>query len=261
MLEIQHLTVSYGGERPALEDFSLCLQRGEIVALVGESGSGKTTAVRAILGLLPPGGEVAGGSVRLDGEELLQLPPEEWQRLRGERLAVIFQDAGAMLNPIRTIGGQFVEFIRAHRQIRKGEARKQGAAMLTRMGLPDAESILDSYPFQLSGGQRQRVGIAMAMTFQPRLLLADEPTSALDVTTQAQIIRQMAALREEFGTAILLVTHHLGVASYLADRILVMRFGRVVDQGEKPGFFDGTSNHYTQELLAAAPDMEGERYV
>ena len=261
MLEIQHLTVSYGGERPALEDFSLCLQRGEIVALVGESGSGKTTAVRSILGLLPPGGAVTGGSVRLDGEELLQLPPEEWQRLRGERLAVIFQDAGAMLNPIRTIGGQFVEFIRAHRQVSKGEARKQGAEMLARMGLPDPEDILRSYPFQLSGGQRQRVGIALAMTFQPRLLLADEPTSALDVTTQAQIIRQMAALREEFGTAILLVTHHLGVASYLADRILVMRAGQVVDQGEKPDFFDAAASPYTRELLAAAPDMEGERYV
>lgn len=261
MLEIRHVTVSYGGERPALADFSLHLEPGEVVAVVGESGCGKTTAVRAVLGLLPPGGRIIRGEIRWEGKDLADLTGEEWRKLRGEQMAAIFQDAGAMLNPIRTIGGQFVELIRAHRNTAKAAARTQAAQMLVQMGLPDAEGILRSYPFQLSGGQRQRVGIAMAMAFQPRLLLADEPTSALDVTTQAQIVRQMADLRREFQTAILLVTHHLGVASYLADRILVMRQGQVVEEGRRPDFFGDTASSYTRELLAASPDMEGERYV
>ena len=142
---------------------------------------------------------------------------------------MIFQDSGAMINPIRNIGAQYVEYIRTHQKIPKKEAYEKCLEMLEKMGLPEADNIMKSYPFQLSGGMRQRVGIAMAMTFQPRLLLADEPTSALDVTTQAQIVRQMMELREKYDTSILVVTHNLGVAAYMADKILVMKDGRVVD--------------------------------
>ena len=261
MLDIQHLSVSYAGGVSALSDFSLHMERGEVVALVGESGSGKTTAVRTILGLLPPGGTVEGGTVNFEGRSLLDLSRREWGRLRGKEISVIFQDSGAMLNPIRTIGGQFVEYIRAHCSLSKADAKARSAQMLGRMGLPNPESLLSSYPFQLSGGQRQRVGIAIAMTFEPKLLLADEPTSALDVTTQAQIIRQMMELRENYHTAILLVTHNLGVAAYAADRILVMRGGQVVDQGRREELLSRGADTYTGQLLRAVPDMGGKRYV
>ena len=260
MLAVTDLTVHYRG-RPALTGFSLAMGEGEIVALVGESGSGKTTAIRALMGLLPPGGEVTAGSAAFEGQELLALAPRQWQALRGTRMSMIFQDSGAMLNPIRTIGGQFVEYLRAHQSMGKKDAWERSLTLLGQMGLPNPESIAGSYPFQLSGGQRQRVGIAMAMAFQPKLLLADEPTSALDVTTQAQIVRQMMELREQRGTAILLVTHNLGVASYMADRILVMKAGAVVDRltpEELPGREAGT---YTRQLLDAVPDMRRERYV
>ena len=262
MLDIQQLSVAYGGGGPALEDFSLHMKTGEIVALGGESGSGKATAIRTVMGLLPPGGHITSGTIRFAGQELTRLPERQWQALRGHEIAMIFQDSGAMLNPIRTIGGQFMEYIRAHeRGVSRREARRRGGEMLERMGLPNVDSILSSYPFQLSGGQRQRVGIAMAMTFRPRLLLADEPTSALDVTTQAQIVAQMMELRRDYGTAILLVTHNLGVAAYMADQLLVMRGGHIVDRGGRGAILGPHGASYTQELLGAVPDLRRERYV
>ena len=169
---------------------------------------------------------------------------------------MIFQDSGAMLNPIRTIGGQFVEYIRAHCSLSKADAKARSAQMLGRMGLPNPESLLSSYPFQLSGGQRQRVGIAMAMTFRPRLLLADEPTSALDVTTQAQIVRQLLELRDACRTAVLLVTHNLAVAAYMAGHIVVMRSGRITDQGDREHLLR-SEEPYTQQLLRSVPDLGG----
>lgn len=166
-----------------------------------------------------------------------------------------------MLNPIRKIGAGFVEYIRIHENISKGDAWKKGIAMLERMRLPSGDNIMNSYPFQLSGGMRQRVGIAMAMTFQPKLLLADEPTSALDVTTQAQIVRQMLELREQYGTSIIIVTHNLGVAAYMADKIVVMQKGQIVDMGSKEQVLLRPQNEYTKALLAAVPSLEGKRYV
>lgn len=259
MLDVRNLSVSYG-DKTVLSDFSLQMNAGEIVALVGESGSGKTTAIRTIMGLLPSGGAIIDGTVSFEGNDLRDCSPKEWTSLRGQQMSMIFQDSGAMLNPIRTIGSQYREYIHMHSGMSKREAEALGRTMLERMGLPNPESILRSYPFQLSGGQRQRVGIAMAMTFQPKLLLADEPTSALDVTTQAQIVRQMLELREAYGTAILLVTHNLAVAAYMAGRILVMRDGTVVDQGESTHLLH-SSVAYTQQLLAAVPDLGGKRYV
>ena len=243
MLEIKNVTISYG-DRPTVNNFSMTLKKGEIASIVGESGSGKTTVIRAVLGLLPGGGKITGGDILFEGKSLLDNTAEEWRNLRGTDMSMIFQDSGAMLNPIRKIGSVFVEYIRTHEKISRKAAWKKGREMLDRMRLPSSDNIMKSYPFQLSGGMRQRVGIAMAMTFQPKLLLADEPTSALDVTTQAQIVRQMIELREEWGTSIIMVTHNLGVAAYMSDQIL--KGGRSI---------------YTQELLEAVPSLGGERYV
>ena len=166
-----------------------------------------------------------------------------------------------MMNPTKKIGAVFVEYIRTHKDVSKEEAWKMGVKMLERMHLPDGENVMRSYPFQLSGGMRQRVGIAMAMTFQPKLLLADEPTSALDVTTQAQIVRQMMELREEYGTSIIIVTHNLGVAAYMADYLVVMKMGKMEDEGTREHILFETQNDYTKKLLAAVPSVGGERYV
>ena len=166
-----------------------------------------------------------------------------------------------MMNQTRLIGNTYVEYIRTHENISKKEAWAKGAEMLGRMRLPDPDRIMRSYPFQLSGGQRQRVGIAMGMTYQPRLLLADEPTSALDVTTQAQIVRQMMELRDEYGTSIIIVTHDLGVATYMADKIVVMKNGEIEEQGDRAYMLHESRNEYTQKLLDAVPSLGGKRYV
>lgn len=186
---------------------------------------------------------------------------EEWRRLRGTQMSMIFQDSGAMINPVRRIGAQYVEYIRAHENITKKEAFDKGVEMLEKMRLPSGENIMKSYPFQLSGGMRQRVGIAMAMTFQPKLLLGDEPTSALDVTTQAQIVRQMMELRERYNTSIIVVTHNIGVAAYMGDKIIVMKDGRIVDFGGRDKILHHPSCEYTKTLLASVPAMGGYRFV
>lgn len=260
MIEIKNVTISYG-DRPTVKNFSMALKKGEIASIVGESGSGKTTVIRAVLGLLPGGGKVTEGDILFEGKCLLENTAEEWRNLRGTDMSMIFQDSGAMLNPIRKIGSVFVEYIRTHEKISRKAAWEKGREMLEQMRLPSSDNIMKSYPFQLSGGMRQRVGIAMAMTFQPKLLLADEPTSALDVTTQAQIVRQMMELREEWGTSIIMVTHNLGVAAYMSDQILVMKEGQIADTGSRDQILKGGRSIYTQELLEAVPSLGGERYV
>ena len=260
MLKVDHITVEYD-ERPVVEDFSLEMGSGEIVSLVGESGSGKTTVIRAILGLLPEGGEVTKGDILFEGRSLLELGEAELDTIRGRDITMIFQDCGAMIDPTSTIGTQFIEYIRTHEKIGKAEAYKKAAAMLAATRLPDADNVMHSYPFQLSGGMRQRVGIAMGMVFHPKLLLADEPTSALDVTTQAQIIRQMMDMYRMSKTSIIIVTHNLGVAAYMSDKILVMKNGRVVEQGDREAILHHPTNDYTIELLDAIPTMDGEIYV
>lgn len=260
MLEIKNVTISYG-DRPTVKNFSMTLKKGEIASIAGESGSGKTTVIRAVLGLLPGGGKITGGDILFEGKSLLDNTAEEWRNLRGTDMSMIFQDSGAILNPIRKIGSVFVEYIRTHEKISRKAAWEKGREMLDRMRLPSSDNIMKSYPFQLSGGMRQRVGIAMAMTFQPKLLLADEPTSALDVTTQAQIVRQMMELREEWGTSIIMVTHNLGVAAYMSDQILVMKEGQIADTGSRDQILKGGRSIYTQGLLEAVPSLGGERYV
>ncbi|MGM9661377.1 MAG: ABC transporter ATP-binding protein [Faecousia sp.] len=260
MLEIKNITICYK-DRPTVKNFSMTLKRGEIASLVGESGSGKTTVIRAVLGLLAGGGRVTEGDILFEGTSLLSNTPDQWRALRGTDISMIFQDSGAMLNPIRKIGDGFVEYIRTHEALSKKDAWEKGVRMLERMRLPSGDNIMNSYPFQLSGGMRQRVGIAMAMTFQPKLLLADEPTSALDVTTQAQIVRQMMELREEYGTSIIVVTHNLGVAAYMSDLIVVMKNGEITDIGNRDYILSGDHSDYTQKLLDAVPSLGGVRYV
>ena len=260
LLEIRHLDISYGS-RVTVSDFNLTLEKGRICSIVGESGSGKTTVIRAVLGLIAGGGKVTAGDITYEGRSLLSLTDKEWRDLRGHDISMIFQDSGAMMNQTRKIGGSYVEYIRTHEAVGSGEAWEKGTEMLGRMRLPDPDRIMRSYPFQLSGGQRQRVGIAMGMTYQPRLLLADEPTSALDVTTQAQIVRQMMELRDEYGTSIIIVTHDLGVATYMADKIVVMKDGMIEEQGDRSYMLHESDNSYTKKLLDAVPSLGGKRYV
>lgn len=261
MLEIKDLAVQCGNQAPTIEHFNLSMKKGEIISVVGESGSGKTTVIRAVLGALSGAGRVTSGDILYHGESLLKNSKSDWRKIRGSKMSMIFQDCGETLNPIRKIGSQYVEYIRTHQSMTKKEAWDKAVSMLTKMRLPDAENIMNSYPYQLSGGMRQRVGIAMAMTFNPELLLADEPTSALDVTTQAQIVRQMMELRDDFGTGIIIVTHNIGVAAYMADQLIVMHHGKVVDHGTREEVLNNPTSDYTKKLLEAVPEMEGKRYV
>ncbi len=262
LLKLEDVSITYGKDtEPTVSGIDLEMNQGDIVSIVGESGSGKSTVIRAILGCLPGGGYVSHGDIQFEGQSLLNYSNEEWRKLRGTELSMIFQDSGAMINPIRKIGAQYVEYIRTHEKISKKDAWDKGVEMLERMRLPSGDNIMRSYPFQLSGGMRQRVGIAMAMTFQPKLLLGDEPTSALDVTTQAQIVRQMMALRDQYKTSIIIVTHNLGVAAYMADYIIVMKQGRIVDAGDRDHILHDPSDPYTRNLLDAVPSIGGESYV
>ncbi len=262
LLDIRDISVQYGKNlAPTIEHFNLTMQEGEVVSVVGESGSGKTTVIRSVLGLLPGGGAVTAGDILFEGQSLLTRSKNEWRALRGSEISMIFQDSGAMINPIRKIGAQYVEYIRIHEHTSKKDAYAKGVEMLERMRLPDGDNIMNSYPFQLSGGMRQRVGIAMAMTFSPKLLLADEPTSALDVTTQAQIVRQIMELREQYHTSVIIVTHNIGVAAYMADHMVVMQHGKVVDAGTREEVMKHPASDYTKNLLSAVPEMGGKRYV
>lgn len=261
MLEISNLSISYGEEKLAVKDFNLQVKKGEIIGIVGESGSGKTTVIKSIIGALPENAKIVAGDIQWRGKSMLEYTAKDWHDLRGVKLSMIFQDCGGSLNPIRTIGKQFVEYILIHEKLSKKDAWDKAQQMLTNMRLPDAKNIMNSYPHQLSGGMRQRVGIAMAMTYEPELLLADEPTSALDVTTQAQIVRQMMELRENFGTSIIIVTHNLGVASYMSDEIIVMQNGNIEEHGKTEEIIRSAKNEYTKKLLSVIPEMGGRKYV
>ena len=261
MLKIDNITVQYGNNKPTIEDFNLEISSGEIVAIVGESGSGKTTVIRSVLGLLPGQGKVTKGDIVFEGDSLLKYTDKQWNQCRGTKMSMIFQDCGAMINPNRRIGSQFVEYIRVHEDMPKDKAKDKAIDMLNRMRLPQAKDIMRKYPFQLSGGQRQRVGIAMAMTFQPKLLIADEPTSALDVTTQSQIVKEMMELRDKYDTSIMIVTHNLAVAVYMADKIIVMKDGEVVDRGTRDEILNNTTSDYTKRLLASVPTWREERHA
>lgn len=259
LLEVKNLDISYG-KKITVSGVNLQLDKGEIMSIVGESGSGKTTVIRAIMGCLPGQGHISAGSITFEGRDLLKNTPQEWRKMCGRDMSMIFQDSGNMINPIRRIGEQFVDYILTHEPAKsKAEAAEMAIDMLVKVRLPNPENIMQSYPFELSGGMRQRVGIAMAMVFRPKLLLADEPTSALDVTTQAQIIRQIVDIRNEFGVAVIMVTHNLGVASYISNKLMVMKQGRVVESGRRE-VIGNPQDDYTKELLAAVPVLGDKKY-
>ncbi|AKA67642.1 ABC transporter ATP-binding protein [Clostridium scatologenes] len=261
LLDINNVSIKYRGQEPTVKNINMSVNSKEIIGIVGESGSGKSTLIRAILGLLPKGASICSGDIIFKDKNLLKYSKKEWQEIRGNRMAMIFQNAGGSLTPIKKIGDQFIESIRSHSSITKADAYEKAVHMLGKMRLPDTERIMNSYPFELSGGMKQRVAIAMAMTMEPEILLADEPTSALDVTVQAQVVRQMMELKNNFNTSIIIVTHNMGVAAYMCDKIGVIHKGELVEWGTKEQVIDNPKCEYTKKLLAAIPELEGSNFA
>ena len=257
LLEVEGLGVRFHleeGDVDAVHSASLTIEKGETVALVGESGSGKSVTALSVLQLLPyPRASHPHGNVRFEGEELLGAPAEKMRALRGNRVAMIFQEPMTSLNPLHSIEKQISETLILHRGMKREEARLRALELLRLVGLPHVEERLDAWPHQLSGGQRQRVMIAMALANEPDLLIADEPTTALDVTIQAQILQLLKDLQRQFGMAILLITHDLGIVRHMAERVYVMSQGKVVETAATEALFKTPQHDYTKKLLAAEP--------
>jgi oligopeptide/dipeptide ABC transporter ATP-binding protein len=264
LLEVKGLRCSFklegGGEFSPVDGVSFSVEAGRTLGIVGESGCGKSVTSLSIMGLLPKGqGRISAGSVVFEGRDLATLKPEEMRSLRGNRMAMIFQEPMTSLNPAFTIGQQLIEGIRCHQNVTAEQAREHAIDMLRLVRIPSPEQRIDEYPHKLSGGMRQRVMIAMALSCRPKLLIADEPTTALDVTIQAQALDLMRSLREETGTAIVLITHDLGVIAELADDVVVMYAGRVVERAPVTQLFAMPQHPYTIGLLGSIPKMHGEQ--
>ncbi|MFE3756201.1 dipeptide ABC transporter ATP-binding protein [Nocardia tengchongensis] len=253
LLDIRDLAVRFAA-RTVVHGVDVQVARGETVALVGESGSGKSLTARAVLGLLPAGA-TATGSIRLDDTEIIGATDNDLRPLRGTRAAMVFQEPQTALNPVRRIGSQIIEALRAHRPIGRAQARARAIELLGLVDIPEPDKRIDWYPHQLSGGQKQRVVIALALSGDPDLLIADEPTTALDVTVQAEILRLLQDLQRRNNTAILFITHNLGVVAAIADRVVVMRAGEVVETQPVRELFANPREEYTRELLAAVPEL------
>ncbi|HEY5632657.1 MAG TPA: ABC transporter ATP-binding protein [Burkholderiaceae bacterium] len=257
ILEVEGLVVAARGVRAALVDgVSFALARGETLCIVGESGCGKSLTALALMGLLPrPAVRVTGGHARFAGRALFEMGDRELSDLRGDRIAMIFQEPMTSLNPAFRVGDQICETIVRHRGLGRAEARERALGLLRRVRIPAPEKRMDAYPHQLSGGMRQRVMIAMALANDPEVLIADEPTTALDVTIQAQILELIADLQRDAGTALILVTHDLGVVAEVADRVAVMYAGRIVEQGPVEAIFEDPQHPYTVGLLGSLPSL------
>ncbi len=260
ILELKDVSITYQNEKEAVKHVSFAVPEGKIVAIVGESGSGKSTIIRAAIGLLPAGGKQNGGQILFDGKDMAAMGAEELRKIRGEGIAMIFQNSGDYLNPRRKVCDQYVEMLRCHQKMPKSQGYEMAKKMLATLKLPDAKHVMNAYPFQLSGGMKQRVAIAMAMSLHPKLLLADEPTSALDVTVQAQVVQQMLDMRDETGAAVVIVTHNMGVASRMADYIAVMQHGRLKEFGTREQVILHPQDDYTKKLLAVVPELRGDTY-
>lgn len=244
------------GEVTSVDDVSFSLQEGETLCIVGESGCGKSVTSLSILRLLGRSGYISEGSIRFQDKELVELPDAELTKLRGKEISMIFQDPMSSLNPVFTIGNQLIEVIRLHLDLNARQAKEHAISVLKQVGFSRAEQILGQYPHTLSGGMKQRVMIAMALACKPKLLIADEPTTALDVTIQAQILQLIKDIRSEYGTSIMLITHDLGVVAEMADRILVMYAGQVVEEAEVFELFDHPAHPYTHGLMESIPHIE-----
>jgi oligopeptide/dipeptide ABC transporter ATP-binding protein len=261
LLEVQDLRVSFAtadGAVQAVGGLSFAVEPGRTLGIVGESGSGKTVATQTIVGLTQ--GARISGHAYFEGRDLLDMEAEELRHVRGAEIALIFQDPLSSLHPLYRIGWQIVEAIRAHESIGKGAARQRAIELLQRVGIPRPERRIDDYPHQFSGGMRQRAMIAMALALNPKLLIADEPTTALDVTVQAQIIELMKALQAEFGTAIILITHDLGVVAGIANDVLVMYAGQAMEHGARGTVFRSPHHPYTKGLIQALPSQTGGKH-
>jgi peptide/nickel transport system ATP-binding protein len=256
LLEVKGLVTEFAlreGMLRAVNGVSLSLSSGEILGLVGESGSGKSVTGFSILGLIDPPGRIAAGSVRFESEELVGMPEQRLRRLRGRRIAMVFQDPMMTLNPVLSIGTQMVETVLAHESVSKRNAFEKSAEALQRVGIASPERRLAQYPHQFSGGMRQRVAIAIALLHRPALVIADEPTTALDVTVQGQILHEMQKLVAESGAALVWITHDLAVVAGLADRVAVMYAGRIVEEGATAAVLDSPRHPYTRGLIDSVP--------
>ena len=263
LLNVEHLEVQFktqDGIVRAVNDISFHVDRGETLGIVGESGSGKSVTAMSLMRLIPnPPGKIAGGRVMFDGEDLLQLSEPDMRHIRGNRIAMIFQDPMTSLNPVLTIGRQITESLELHLKLSNREARRRAVELLQMVGIPSADRRLDDYPHQFSGGMRQRVMIAMGLSCNPELLIADEPTTALDVTIQAQILELIKRLQHELGTAVIIITHDLGVVAGMADRVQVMYAGRIVEEGPTSEIFAQPRMPYTIGLLRSIPRLDDEQ--
>ena len=259
LLEVENLTVCFrtdDGVFEAVAGLDFAVGRGRTLCIVGESGSGKSVSCHALLGLTPPNGRVVAGRALFDGVDLLALDEKRLEAIRGRDISMIFQDPVASLNPVHRIGTQVRESLMLHQGLDRGGADARAAELLRLVGIPEPEQRLRAYPHQLSGGMNQRVMIAMALACRPALLIADEPTTALDVTIQAQILDLMRQLQRELGMSILFITHDLGVVAEMADDVVVMRHGRVVERGSRDDIFLRPQHAYTRELLELVPRLD-----
>jgi peptide/nickel transport system ATP-binding protein len=263
LLDVEHLRVSFRTEEgvvQAVDDVTFSLDRGEVVGIVGESGSGKSVTAMTLLGLTRSANATIGGHARLaDGTDLITAREDQLQKIRGGRVSMIFQDPMTALNPVQRVGDQIAEQVRAHEKVSRSAAKARAVDLLVRVGIPRAAERVRSFPHEFSGGMRQRVMIAMALSCSPEILIADEPTTALDVTIQAQILAEIEHLREETGVAVLLITHDLGVIADVADRVVVMYAGRVVEQASLRELFYDPLHPYSWGLLGSVPRVDRER--
>ncbi len=254
ILKYEQVDISYNGVK-VIKDVSFTVDEGEILGIVGESGSGKSTLIKAAMGLLGNTGLVTRGDIWYKGKNLPDLSAGEIRKLNGPELGMIFQYAGSSFCPIRTVGSQLYESMTEHESVSKAEFRRRASELLEKIGFENAQRILDSYPFELSGGMQQRVGIAAAMLLNPSVLLADEPTSALDVSVQKQVVEEMLLVRRTFGTSIVLVSHNIGVIGAMADKVLVMKDGEMVEYGETQQVLNDPKEAYTRTLMSAVPRL------
>ena len=261
LLEVRNLRIEFPTRRGtlvAVDDVSFEIAPGEVLGVVGESGAGKSLTGAAIIGLLEPPGRIAAGEIKLDGLRIDTLPYDDMRKIRGREIGAIFQDPLTSLNPLYTIGQQIVETITTHLNVSSGKARERAVDMLTATGIPAAERRIDHYPHQFSGGMRQRVVIALALAAQPKLLIADEPTTALDVSIQAQIITLLKRLCSDHGTAVMLITHDMGVIAETADRVAVMYAGRIAEVGPVADVIHRPQHPYTVGLMGSIPSMAAD---
>lgn len=261
LLEVRNLRTSFftgDGVVHAVDNVSFDVRKGEAVALVGESGCGKSVTAMSIMRLVAPPGRITGGEVRFKGRDLAKLPEKQMRDVRGDDVAMVFQEPMTSLNPVFKIGDQVSEAIRIHKKVSKKEGRRMAGEMLELVSIPDPVKRLDDYPHQLSGGMRQRVMIAMALSCDPELLIADEPTTALDVTIQAQIMELLASLQKRLGLAILLITHDLGVVAEFCERVIVMYTGRIVEEASVRDLFANPAHPYTRGLLKSLPSLSAD---